>query len=369
MTTSHQPCIGEQTAEDNKCPGCAHSYTSKKGLKAHVDNNRCKGKSPALVAHEATQEVQRLSVIQAINVADLQGALQAVQTERDVLKVITDLQNTQTVLENFDGALADQAKSQHFPAEAQSGQRIDDNGRLLLQTLVGTDFVKSQVYFGIPGIVPTLQAADGTAIDITSMQSFQVLKVGYKEQEEHDRFGDHSREMGGYQVLDSILTRFPLSLERQLLRYLRSEKLLVRAKFPKKSGLDRECALIRSHKEYADMVAFAKEMAANMEKPGNSTDEVLRTELELIRGQIASKEAETRLAEAEARKSEAEARKSEAEARKLEAQARIVEAEQLGTQAAELTCQKELDYETLTFKYMMSEQQKNQKQCFECNKL
>ena len=47
-------------AEENKCPGCAHSFTSKKGLKAHVDNNRCKGKSPALVAHEATQELEHL---------------------------------------------------------------------------------------------------------------------------------------------------------------------------------------------------------------------------------------------------------------------------------------------------------------------
>ena len=47
-------------ADDHKCNGCAHSFTSKKGLKAHIDNNRCKGKRSALVAHEATQELENL---------------------------------------------------------------------------------------------------------------------------------------------------------------------------------------------------------------------------------------------------------------------------------------------------------------------
>ncbi|KAL3153764.1 hypothetical protein ABBQ32_013353 [Trebouxia sp. C0010 RCD-2024] len=88
--------------------------------------------------------------------------------------------------------------------------------------------------------------------------------------------------------------------------------------------MDKECVLIRSHKDYADMIAFVKEMAANIDKP---TDDVIHTEVELRRGQNAGKEAEARLLEAEARKLEAEARKLEAEARKLEAEAAVKKAD------------------------------------------
>ena len=297
------PCDSEKC----RCTGCDRPFQTKKNLKAHLKKGRCKGKKPTI--REMEQQMQQSALAHESSVAALEVALQHVQKHHDALMLATDIPQARAVLKNL---------QQIAPTLTPS---VDANGRLIMQSLIGTDFVKGQVYFGIPGVTPILQDADGTAIDVSCMEQFQVLKIGYKEQEEHDRFGDHSRDMGGFRVLDSMLTQFPVTLERQVLRYLRSEKLLVRAKFPDKRGIDKECALIRSHKEYADMITFVKEIAATIDKSTSSTDESLRSELELVKGQNISKETDARILEAEARKLEANARVLEAEARKLEAEA------------------------------------------------
>lgn len=72
-------------AAENKCPSCAHSFSSKKGLNAHLDNNRCKGKSQALIAHEATLELQLLPQPQELLFCDSETSaeLQAGQCRLD----------------------------------------------------------------------------------------------------------------------------------------------------------------------------------------------------------------------------------------------------------------------------------------------
>lgn len=45
---------------DFQCTGCNLRFTTKRGLNAHNENKRCKGKSAALVAHEASQKLEEM---------------------------------------------------------------------------------------------------------------------------------------------------------------------------------------------------------------------------------------------------------------------------------------------------------------------
>lgn len=43
-----------------QCTGCHLRFTTQRSLNAHIENKRCKGKSAALVAHEATQKLEEM---------------------------------------------------------------------------------------------------------------------------------------------------------------------------------------------------------------------------------------------------------------------------------------------------------------------
>ena len=43
-----------------QCTGCNLRFTTKRSLNAHIEDKRCKGKSAALVAHEASQELEEM---------------------------------------------------------------------------------------------------------------------------------------------------------------------------------------------------------------------------------------------------------------------------------------------------------------------
>lgn len=308
-------------AGKHECSGCGHAYTTKRGLDAHIANNRCKGKPPALIAHETALQLQQLQ----------QTIQQSQQIAQDT--VINSNETTSTA-------------STSSPAIMPL---VDSDGRLLLQSMVATDFVKSQVYFGVPGHLPKLRDSSKNDIDISSMKDYQIIKLGMKEQEEHDRFGDHSRDMGGFRVIDSVLTRFPVKLERQVLRYLKSEGLKVFAKFPGKKTWDKECALIKCHQNYSNLISFAQEMAAKIDKEETGTDRSPH-----------QTEAGSRQADNETRKAEADARISAEATRQIELELRVAEAaektrqQQIDLRQKEIILrEKEIELETIKLQAML----------------
>ncbi len=147
------------------------------------------------------------------------------------------------------------------------------------------DQISNQVYFGIPGNL--LKAVD--KLD----QEDTLIKVGSSD-DFPTRISRHKRDFGGFRLLDSVITNNPKHVEKKFKDWLKVQNKMIKAKTIKKKSVDSEIFVVKTQKEYEEIIAIAIKFADDYRKEveeNSSNKEVLileqkRLDLEICKTQL-----------------------------------------------------------------------------------
>lgn len=114
------------------------------------------------------------------------------------------------------------------------------------------DCIKPQVYFGEPG--PLLKPVQEIVGNKT------LIKLGESDQFP-TRCTRHTKDFGGFRLLDSIVTSNPKHVETKLKDYLKVKHPMIKCKTVNKKYTDTEIISVETQEEYEEIVMVAKKIA------------------------------------------------------------------------------------------------------------
>ena len=115
------------------------------------------------------------------------------------------------------------------------------------------DCIRPRLYFGLPGdlLIPLIPT------------EYFIIKVG-STKEPGTRWARHSKDYGGFQMLDSIVTSNCSAVEEKLRDWLRFDGRLMKAQIMR-SRSDTEIFVVKNQKEYETIVKIAKVFSEELE--------------------------------------------------------------------------------------------------------
>ena len=267
------PCRRIEDTRHISCPDCEELFSHHSSLSRH-----------RLACRLKTRSRQELAELKA-KVAELTSDIPPIRT------------NNEDEFKEIEQALLDRIQAlEEDNKKLQAGIAIPlpkvKKWKIIPMNIADVpDQLKAQVYFGLPGnLLKPLDAIPDDAILVKFGETVDFPR----------RDGEHKKDFGGFNLIDSVVTNNPNYVEGKFKEYMKIKNRCIKGRAEKKSTNDTELFFVQNQAEYEEIVnaavAIAEAYKRDIENASQKTQilseiqreselENLRLKLELMRMQ------------------------------------------------------------------------------------